>query len=92
MKTSELRQLIREEVSKVLNEEIEIISMSDAGVSNQNKSLTTKKYSEIISVLLDSEEWTDDLRFKDKNGNVYFIDDLIGKKVKIGNNIIDVIE
>lgn len=92
MKKSELRQLIREEVSKVLNEEIEIISMSDAGVSNQNKSLTTKKYSEIISVLLDSEEWTDDLRFKDKNGNVYFIDDLIGKKVKIGNNIIDVIE
>ena len=92
MKTSELRQLIREEISKVLNEEIEIISMSDAGVSNQNKSLTTKKYSEIISVLLDSEEWTDDLRFKDKNGNVYFIDDLIGKKVKIGNNIIDVIE
>lgn len=92
MKKSELRQLIREEISKVLNEEIEIVSMSDAGVSNQNKSLTTKKYSEIISVLLDSEEWTDDLRFKDKNGNVYFIDDLIGKKVKIGNNIIDVIE
>ena len=92
MKTSEFRKLIREEISKVLNEEIEIISMSDAGVSNQNKSLTTKKYSEIISVLLDSEEWTDDLRFKDKNGNVYFIDDLIGKKVKIGNNIIDVIE
>ena len=92
MKTSEFRKLIREEVSKVLNEEIEIISMSDAGVSNQNKSLTTKKYSEIISVLSDSEEWTDDLRFKDKNGNVYFIDDLIGKKVKIGNNIIDVIE
>lgn len=92
MKQSELRQLIREEISKVLNEEIEIVFMSDAGVSNQNKSLTTKKYSEIISVLLDSEEWTDDLRFKDKNGNVYFIDDLIGKKVKIGNNIIDVIE
>ncbi len=75
-----------------INEGIELVSMSDAGVSNFNKKDTTKKHSDIEAVLLDPETWTDDLSFKDKQGNVYFIDDLLNKDVKIGGKIIKVEE
>lgn len=75
-----------------INEGIELVSMSDAGVSNFNKKDTTKKHADIEAVLLDPETWTDDLSFKDKQGNVYFIDDLLNKDVKIGGKIIKVEE
>lgn len=75
-----------------LNEAIEIVSMTDYGVSNSNKSETTRKLTDIESILTDPDSWTDDLSFKDKLGNVYSIDDLIDKEVKIGNKKITVVE
>jgi hypothetical protein len=75
-----------------LNEAIEIISMTDAGTSNRGKGDTTLKHNEIIDVLSDPETWTDDISFKDKSGNVYFIDDLIDKEVKVGSKKLTIIE
>lgn len=71
---------------------IEIVSMNDAGTSNTGKGKTTKKLSDIEEVLTDPETWTDDLSFKDKVGNFYFIDDLINKEVKLGNKTIKIKE
>lgn len=75
-----------------LNEAIEIVSMTDAGVSNRNRTEYVNKFSYIESVLTDPETWTDDISFKDKLGNVYFIDDLIDKTVKIGSKTIKIKE
>lgn len=75
-----------------LNESIEIVSMTDAGVSNRNRTEYIKKFSDIEAVLTDPETWTDDISFKDKLGNIYFIDDLIDKTVKIGTKTIKIEE
>ena len=71
---------------------IEIVSMRDTGVSNTSRTKTTKNFKEIKEYLLDSDWWTDDVTFKDKKGKLYFIDDLIGQKVKLGKEIISVEE
>lgn len=65
---------------------IELVSMSDSGVSNYNKKATTRKQSDIETCLKDPDCWTDDITFKDKGGNVYFVDDLVGKEVKVNGN------
>jgi len=75
-----------------VNEAIDIVSMLDAGTSNFGKGETTRKLKDIEAVLTDPDTWTDDISFKDKLGNVYFIDDLIDKEVKIGNKKITVVE
>jgi hypothetical protein len=96
MKKSELRQLIREEISKVLNEasnnEIEIISMTDAGISNTNRTQSTKNFKEIKAYLLNPDQWTDDVSFRGKKGERYFIDDLIGQRVRLGGEVMSVEE
>jgi hypothetical protein len=73
-----------------LNEgtEIEIISMTDAGVSNSNRTASTKNHKDIEAYLSSPDEWTDDVSFKDKQGVVYFVDDLVGKNVKLGGKSI----
>ncbi len=78
--------------SEFVNETIDIVSMLDTGTSNFGKGETTKKLKDIEAILTDPNEWTDDISFRDKFGNVYFIDDLIDKTVKIGNKTITVIE
>ena len=52
-----------------LNEAIEIVSMTDAGFSNRNRTKYVNKFSDIESILTDPETWTDDISFKDKLGN-----------------------
>jgi len=71
---------------------IEIVSMRDAGVSNTSRTQTIKNFKEIKAYLLDPDWWTDDVTFKGKEGELYFIDDLIGQKVRLGKEIISVEE
>lgn len=47
---------------------------------------------ELIDYLSDSSNFTDDEVFTDKEGFNHLIDDLIGKKVKIGDTVIEVKE
>jgi hypothetical protein len=44
---------------------------------------SSEKGAIIFSVLVNSPEWSDDMWFEDDNGNVYCIDDLIGKEVSV---------
>ena len=37
----------------------------------------------IHRILMDTENWNDDMQFEDGNGTIYFIDDLIGKEVSV---------
>jgi len=39
----------------------------------------------IKSILQNENEWNDDMEFEDNYGNIYVIDDLIGKLVKVGD-------
>jgi hypothetical protein len=47
---------------------------------------------ELAKVLKDPEAWSDDISFMDRNERLYFIDDLIGKEVKVGAEIFVVTE
>jgi hypothetical protein len=41
----------------------------------------------LYKLLISPEEWTDDMIFEAESGEVYFIDDLVGKKVRVGTFI-----
>jgi len=79
-------------INESLYEAIEIVAVSDYGVSNWNKREYTRKHKKIVDILSNPEEWTDDLVFKAKDGNVYHIDELIDKDVKVGKKTITVVE
>lgn len=92
--TSKLKNInfIPPSFDEFVNETIDIVSMLDAGTSNFGKGKTTRNLKDIEAVITDPDTWTDDISFRDKLGNVYFIDDLINKEVKIGNKKITVVE
>jgi hypothetical protein len=46
----------------------------------------------IIKVLQNPDEWSDDIIFQDSTGKLYFIDDLVGKEVQVGDTIFTVKE
>jgi hypothetical protein len=69
---------------------IEIVSMTRV-MDNRGRTETTTKRDYILTYF-DDGDYDDDTTFKDKVGNVYFIDDLIDKAVKIGNKTITVVE
>ena len=46
----------------------------------------------IIKVLQNPDEWSDDITFQDGSGMLYFIDDLVGKEVQVGDTIFTVKE
>jgi hypothetical protein len=74
-----------------VNENIEIVYYTEV-IDNFGRTESSKNVNTIEKVLTNSEDWTDDMKFEDKAGNIYFIDDLIGKDVKLGNKIIRVDE
>lgn len=47
---------------------------------------------EIAKILKDPESWTDDQTFIDDKGGNYSIDDLINKRVQVGEEVFHVIE
>jgi hypothetical protein len=70
---------------------IEIVLFADT-LDNSGKEIRTKKLGEILHALKATEEFTDDMRFEDSIGNMYFIDDLLGKTVKVGDKTFKVTE
>lgn len=77
-------------VKKIINESdfekniINIVSLSDV-IDNYGSIKTTRKPLEIKEVLMDIDSWSDDMEFKDSEGNYYQIDDLINKYVTVGD-------
>ena len=71
--------------------DIEIVWFSEV-IDNWGRTKSSSDPKIIKKVLKNYEEWTDDMSFKDKIGNYYYIDDLIGKKIKVGGNTFIVFE
>jgi hypothetical protein len=63
---------------------IKIVFYSEV-IDNLGRTKSSTKGADIFNVLNDVEEWTDDMTFKDENGQMYFIDDLAGKEVWVAD-------
>lgn len=62
---------------------ITIIKYSEI-LDNWGSTESSMKTDTILKVIEDTDSWSDDMRFYDSNHRMYFIDDLIGKTIKIG--------
>jgi len=70
---------------------IEIVYYSEV-IDNFGKTTKSSKADVIAKLLQTPDDWSDDQKFEDKLGKLYFIDDLIGKTVKVGNKTFKVEE
>lgn len=70
---------------------IEIVYYSEV-IDNWGRTESSQKPNLIKDILKDEAAWTDDLTFEDKQGNVYYVDDLVGKQVKVGNEVFTIKE
>ena len=77
-------------IDESVNERIELTSGLET-VDNFGK-VDTFGPKEILKILQDPETWTDDQQFMDKAGNVYHIDDLLNKEVKVGGKVFTIVE
>ena len=60
--------------------EIRIVYYSEV-IDNWGRTESSTDGETIHRVLTTPDEWSDDMTFEDDKGNVYFIDDLIGKEI-----------
>lgn len=60
--------------------EIRIVYYSEV-IDNWGRTESSTDGETIHWVLTTRDEWSDDMTFEDDKGNVYFIDDLIGKEI-----------
>jgi len=73
-------------------ETINIKEAIDRGIDNWGTEERITNEEEIINILKDLKSWTDDLVFLDYSGKEYFIDDLIDRKVQVGEEQFFVVE
>ena len=59
---------------------LEIVKYTD----NSERRFSTTDPKKIRKALLNDEDWTDDMLFDTKDGDLFFISDLAGKLVKVG--------
>ena len=52
-------------------------------IDNWGRLEASSKGAYIYNALMNVDDWSDDMLFEDPAGNKYFIDDLIGKEVKV---------
>jgi hypothetical protein len=60
--------------------EIKIVYYTET-IDNLGRTESSCKPDYIYNALMNVDDWTDDMKFEDSNRNIYFIDDLQGKKV-----------
>jgi hypothetical protein len=66
------------------NNPIHIVYYSET-VDNYGRQESSSKGGYIYNALMNMVDWTDDMIFEDSIGNTYFIDNLIGKTVKVND-------
>jgi hypothetical protein len=54
-------------------------------IDNYGRQESSMKGEVIFNVLHNPDEWTDDMVFEGENQQIYFIDDLIGKRIQLDN-------
>jgi hypothetical protein len=67
-------------------EPINIVYYEEA-LDNWGRTESSRDPERLKEVLQTIEEFTDDMTFEDNTGHVYFIDELIGHQVKIGDDV-----
>ena len=61
-------------------------------LDNWGRTESSTKPDVIKRVLQTPDEFSDDMQFEDKEGRIYFIDDLIGQEIQVGEEIFTVTE
>ena len=69
-----------------MHEPINIVYYSEV-LDNWGRTESSREPEQLKSVLLNVEGFTDDMTFEDNTGHIYFIDELIGHQVKIGDDV-----
>jgi len=69
-----------------MHEPINIVYYSEV-LDNWGHTESSREPEQLKSVLLNVEGFTDDMTFEDNTGHIYFIDELIGHQVKVGEDI-----
>jgi len=69
-----------------MHEPINIVYYSEV-LDNWGRTESSREPEQLKSVLLNVEGFTDDMTFEDNTGHIYFIDELIGHQVKVGEDI-----
>jgi len=67
-----------------IQEAIHITYYSEV-IDNWGRLEASSKGAYIYNALMNVDDWSDDMMFEDSAGNKYFIDDLIGKVVKVND-------
>jgi len=62
--------------------EIKIVYYEET-LDNWGKKDSSENPETIHKVLTNGEEWNDDMVFRDESGQIYFIDDLLGKNISL---------
>ncbi len=69
-----------------MHEPINIVYYSEV-LDNWGRTESSREPEQLKSVLLNVEGFTDDMTFEDNTRHIYFIDELIGHQVKVGEDI-----
>jgi len=69
-----------------MHEPINIVYYSEV-IDNWGRTESSREPARLKEVLQAVEEFTDDMTFEDNTGHTYFIDELIGHQVKIGDDV-----
>ncbi len=69
-----------------MHEPINIVYYSEV-LDNWGRTESSREPEQLKSALLNVEGFTDDMTFEDNTGHIYFIDELIGHQVKVGEDI-----
>jgi hypothetical protein len=67
-------------------EPINIVYYSEV-LDNWGRTESSREPEQLKAVLLNVEGFTDDMTFEDNTGHIYFIDELIGHQVKVGDDV-----
>lgn len=68
---------------------IKIVYYSDV-IDNWGRKESSAKPKRIIEALQNPDEWSDDMTFRDETGRTYFLDDLVGEEVQVGDTVFTV--
>lgn len=82
----EMGEVVIYRETKIEEDPIQIVYFQET-IDNWGRSESSLKPERIKEALKNSEDWTDDMSFESSGGRRYDIDSLLGKKVKVGDDV-----
>lgn len=87
----EMGEVVVEERSEIVEDPIQIVYFQET-IDNWGRTESSLKPERIKEALQNYEDWTDDMSFESSGGRKYDIDSLIGKKVKVGDEVFTIVD